>query len=101
MFPYSLEDSLQINLHSFYCGMVRIGKLFDSSLLTADAEIFPEYEVFIRCQDAVEQGIDLLCDFKTGCTVEGKVVGDYNAFRGQVCLVFFKKLLRLPVLPFN
>ena len=54
--------------------MVRIGKLFDSSLLTADAEIFPEYEVFVRCQNAVEQGVDLLGNLKTGRTVEGMMV---------------------------
>ena len=54
--------------------MVDLGKFLDGSLLAADAEILPEYQVLVRCQDAVEQGIDLLGDFKTGRTVEGMMV---------------------------
>ena len=54
--------------------MVDVGKFLDGSLLAADAEILPEYQVLVRCQDAIEQGIDLLGDFKTGRTVEGMMV---------------------------
>ena len=54
--------------------MVDLGKFLDGSLLARNAEILPEYQVLVRCQDAVKQGIDLLGDFKTGCTVEGMMV---------------------------
>ena len=74
MLPYPLEDFLQVSLHSLFCGMVDIGKFLDGSLLAADTEIFPENQVFVRCQDAVKQGIDLLGDLKTGRTVEGMMV---------------------------
>ena len=74
MLPYPLEDFLQVSLHSLFRGMVDIGKFLDGSLLAADAEILPEYQVLVRCQDAVKQGIDLLGDFKTGRTVEGMMV---------------------------
>ena len=74
MLPYSLEDSLQIGLHSFYCGMSGLGKFFNSSLLASNAEIFPENQVLVRCQDVIKQGVNLLADFKTGRTMEGMVV---------------------------
>ena len=74
MLPYPLEDFLQVSLHGLHRGMVDIGKLLDGSLLAPDAEIFPENQVLIRRQDAVEQGIDLFGDLKTGRTVEGMMV---------------------------
>ena len=74
MLPYPLEDFLQVSLHGLFRGMVDIGKFLDGSLLAADTEIFPENQVLVRCQDAVKQGIDLLGDLKTGCTVEGMMV---------------------------
>lgn len=39
MFPYPLEDFLQVGQHGLFRGMVDIGKLLDGSLLAADAEI--------------------------------------------------------------
>ncbi|MBQ1828487.1 MAG: hypothetical protein II115_04750 [Prevotella sp.] len=54
MLPYPLEDFLQVGLHGFFRGMVDICKLLDGSLLAADAEILPEYQVLVRCQDAVK-----------------------------------------------
>ena len=39
---------------------------FSNSLLTADAEILPDYQVHVRCQNAIKQGVILLADFKTG-----------------------------------
>lgn len=74
MLPYPLEDFLQVSLHSLFRGMVDIGKFLDGSLLAADAEILPEYQVLVRCQDVVKQGIDLLGDLKTGRTMEGMMV---------------------------
>lgn len=74
MLPYPLEDFLQVSLHGLLRGMVDLGKFLDGSLLAADAEILPEYQVLVYCQDAIEQGIDLLGDFKTGRTVEGMMV---------------------------
>ena len=74
MLPYPLEDFLQVSLHSLFRGMVDIGKFLNGSLLAADAEILPEYQVLVRCQDAVKQGIDLLGDLKTGRTMEGMMV---------------------------
>ena len=74
MLPYPLEDFLQVGLHGLLSRMVDLGKLFDGSLLAPDAEILPENQVLVRCQDAVKQGIDLLGDFKTGRTVEGMMV---------------------------
>ena len=70
MFPYPLEDFLQVGQHGLFRGMVDIGKLLDGSLLAADAEILPEYQVLVCRQDAVKQGIDLLGDFKTGRTMK-------------------------------
>ena len=74
MLPYPLEDFLQVSLHSLFRGMVDLGKFLYGSLLAADTEILPEYQVLVRCQDAVKQGIDLLGDLKTGRTVEGMMV---------------------------
>ena len=54
MLPYPLEDFLQVGLHGFFRGMVDICKLLDGYLLAADAEILPEYQVLVRCQDAVK-----------------------------------------------
>ena len=54
MLPYPLEDFLQVSLHGLHRGMVDLGKLFDGSLLAADAEILPENQVLVRCQDAVK-----------------------------------------------
>ena len=47
MFPYPLEDFLQVGQHGLFRGMVDIGKFLDSSLLAADAEILPEYQVLV------------------------------------------------------
>ena len=69
--------------------MVDIGKFLDGSLLAADAEIFSENQVFVCRQDAVKQGIDLLCDLKTGRTMEGMMV----------LAVIFDAVLRSEVLP--
>ena len=74
MLPYPLEDFLQVGLHGLLSRMVDLGKLFDGSLLAPDAEILPENQVLVRCQDAVKQGIDLLGDLKTGRTMEGMMV---------------------------
>lgn len=89
MLPYPLEDFLQVSLHGLFRGMVDIGKFLNGSLLAADTEIFPENQVFVRCQDAVKQGIDLLGDLKTGRTVE----------RMMVVAVILDAVLRSEVLP--
>ena len=47
MFPYPLEDFLQVGQHGLFRGMVDIGKLLDGSLLAPDAEILPEYQVLV------------------------------------------------------
>ena len=54
MLPYPLEDFLQVVLHGLLSRMVDFGKFLDGSLLAADAEILPEYQVLVRCQDAVK-----------------------------------------------
>ena len=89
MLPYPLEDFLQVGLHGLLSGMVDFGKFLDGSLLAPDAEILPEYQVLVRCQDAVKQGIDLLGDFKAGRTVEGMMV----------IAVILNAVLRSEVLP--
>ena len=54
--------------------MAGLSKFFKSSLLASNSEILPENQVLVRCQDVIEQSVNLLADFKTGCTMEGMVV---------------------------